>query len=128
MLIDAYNLVDLIKDISVKFNLRDGDSIDKLIKKISNNQAYYTLTMSELDIMEPTAKSGFFIKNCEILFKKDLKLPKFFNKKFITHLKLLKNRKVRLRDIENKQVDVDFDDVKIRIKDMTIDLFLKTLQ
>lgn len=127
MVVDCQELIKMLGEIKKKFNLHNDVSVDDLCKKIENNNAYYTFQCKEIDVMNPSVKTAFFIKNCAIVIKDDAKVDNKFDKDMITSVRLIKNR-VHLLDINGNRAEVNKDDVRIKNKPIPLELFMNVLQ
>ena len=129
MLLDHEELEQILLGLSKKtgIGLDEDITLSTLIKKVQNQNLCYKSSLDEVNILKPTQKNAFFIKNAS--FNITDKEFKNIDKDEILSVKLLGNKKALVSTFDNvRKIDYTGDNIKIKMeRDIPLDVYLDLL-
>jgi hypothetical protein len=129
-IINQEELAEILQRLAKKIGINDETNITigEICKKIHNQNLCYQSETKEINLMNPDYKNAFFIRNAELQYDRT-HFPNTFEHDCVVSLKLVNNNKIQLTDINNKKVYVDYDgdNVKVKLKEIPVDLYLKLI-
>lgn len=129
MIVDARELLEMLQEFKKKYKLKNEDPIQLLEKKIMNNSTYYNFEINEIDVMEASLKSSFFIKSCQVIIDPKCGLRNYkLNTDLIIRVKKIKGNKIRLEDLDHNVLEIEQKYVKVASVPLEIGLFMDIMQ
>ena len=129
MLLDHEELEQILLGLSKKtgIGLDEDITLSTLIKKVQNQNLCYKSSLDEVNILKPTQKNAFFIKNAS--FNITDKEFKNIDKDEILSVKLLGNKKALVSTFDKvRKIDYTGDNIKIKMeRDIPLDVYLDLL-
>ena len=132
MVLDGKELNDILVRLATKIGIKIEEKItfEEVMKKIVNQNLCYQNEKLEVDILDPGFKNGFFIKNGEFIYDKDLTLD--FDHEYVVGAKFLNKNTVQLTDMNGKKINLEHDPelgkgVNVKFKEMPLCLYFKLI-
>lgn len=130
MVIGDKTINDILDRLALKLGigLDEEITLNEIMKKVQNQNLNYQNNDIEIDTLDPSFKNGFFVRNCELVYNKDVSAN--FSHNMVVGAKFLSKKIVQLRDIYGRKInvnhDVEEDDyVKVKIKEVPLCTYMK---
>lgn len=126
MLLDHEEIEQLLMGLSKKtgITLNENITLSDIIKKVQNQNLCYKSSLNEINILKPTQKNAFFIKNASF----SVEDKEFFNidKDEIISVKLISDKKALITTFDKtKKLEYTGENIKIKIeRDIPLDVYL----
>ncbi|MGL5716454.1 MAG: hypothetical protein ACRCXX_14055 [Cetobacterium sp.] len=132
MVLDDKELNDILSKLATKIGVKLDEKIsfEEVMKKVVNQNLCYQNEKMEVDLFSPGFKNGFFIKNGEFVYEKDL--TKDFDHDYVIGAKFINKHLVQLTDINGKKLNLKHDpdngeSVNVKFKEMPLCLYFKLI-
>lgn len=126
MLLDHEEIEQLLMGLSKKtgITLNENITLSDIIKKVQNQNLCYKSSLNEINILKPTQKNAFFIKNAS--FFVDDKEFLNIDKDEIISIKLISDKKALITTFDKtKKLEYTGENIKIKIeRDIPLDVYL----
>lgn len=126
MLLDHEEIEQLLMGLSKKtgITLDENITLSDIIKKVQNQNLCYKSSLNEINILKPTQKNAFFIKNAS--FSVEDKEFVNIDKDEIVSVKLISDKKALITTFDKtKKLEYTGENIKIKIeRDIPLDVYL----
>lgn len=126
MLLDHEEIKQLLVGLSKKtgIDLNDYITMSDIIKKVQNQNLCYKSSVNEINILKPTQKNAFFIKNAS--FDVNDKELQCIDKDEIISIKLISDKKAIVKTFDKtKKIEYTGNNIKIKIeREIPLDVYL----
>ncbi|MGL5714858.1 hypothetical protein [Cetobacterium sp.] len=126
MLLDHEEIEQLLVGLSKKtgINLDEDITLSDIIKKVQNQNLCYKSSANEINILKPTQKNAFFIKNAS--FNIDDKEFLTIDKDEIISVKMISDKKAIIKTFDKtKKIEYTGNNIKVKIeRELPIDVYL----
>ncbi|MGL6098424.1 MAG: hypothetical protein ACRC0G_02245, partial [Fusobacteriaceae bacterium] len=116
---------DILRRLSLKLNipLDEEITLNEIMKKVQNQNLNYQNHDTEIDLLDPCFKNGFFVRNCELVYDKVSNVN--FDHSMVIGAKFLSKKIVQLKDLYGKKLNVTHDVesgdyVKVKVKEVPL--------
>lgn len=132
MVLDYNELELLLISIGKKIGITTDEkiSIGELIKKIYNQNLTYQNEVREINLLKPSFKNSFFIKNVDLIINNEEIKNSGIDADVIHLIKMVNNRQIEIKDMNGKKIRVNYNDSNIKVKikkELPLDLYFKLL-
>lgn len=127
MTLDHDEIADVLTKLASKIGIGFEEKVTmaELVKKVANQNLCYQTEAKEINLLEPSFKNAFFIKNVSLELDEEIEI----DKEAIVGIKMINKKNIILKDLNGKKTRVkyDGDNVRFKIKEIPVDLYFKLI-
>ncbi|MGL4998826.1 MAG: hypothetical protein ACRC5T_07665 [Cetobacterium sp.] len=129
MIIDYDEISELVNKLADKIgvSLEEEITLGEIVKKVQNQNLCYHTNLDEINLIKPTQKNAFFIKNAEFIINEETLDGIDIDE--IIAIKLINSKRAFIKTFsEKKRVKYNGSNISVRInKTIPLDAYLEML-